>query len=82
MSDWISIEDPDQGYVKPEFAAPTPLGISEVEAYSYNLSSMIDYCRFTPVVLSFPPMEGVHFDFDFNIRIKHDDSGLSTRARY
>ena len=45
-SDWISTEDPDQGYVKVEFAAPMPPTIPEVEAYASNESFMSDYCRF------------------------------------
>ena len=45
--DWISTEDPDQGYVKVEFVAPMPPNIAEAEAYASNESSMSDYCRFT-----------------------------------
>jgi len=45
--DWLSTKDPDQGYVKMEFAAPTPPSIPEVEIYASNESSMSDYCRFT-----------------------------------
>jgi len=45
-SDWILTEDPDQGYVKVEFAAPTLPSILEIETYASNESSMIYYCRF------------------------------------
>jgi len=73
--DWICIEYADQGYVKVEFAAPTPPNIPEVEAYAPNESPMSDYCRFVQVVLSLPPMEGV--DLNFDLWINHDDNGLS-----
>ena len=33
--DWISIEDPDQGYVKVEFTAPTPPSVPKVEGYAF-----------------------------------------------
>ena len=52
-SNWISTKDPDQGYVKVEFAAPTPPSIPGVETYASNESSMSDYCRFTQLVLSY-----------------------------
>ena len=78
MSDWISIEDPDNGYVKVKFAAPTPPSIPEVEAYTSNESSMSDYCRFAQVVRSLPPREGVGLD----LRIEHDDSGPFDGAHY
>ena len=71
-SDRISSKDPDQGYVKVEFAAPTPPSIPEVEAYASNESFMSDYCMFTQVVLYLPPIEGVHLDFDLGI--EHDPS--------
>ena len=71
--DWISIKDPDQGYVKLEFAAPTPPSITKVKAYASNESSMSNYCRFAQVVLSLPLMEGV--DLDFDLGIEHDYSG-------
>jgi len=49
--DWISTEDPDQGYVKVKAAAPTPPSIADVEIYAFNEYSMSDYCRFAEVVL-------------------------------
>jgi len=44
--DWISTEDPDQGYVIVEFATPTPPSMPKVKAYASNESTMSDYCRF------------------------------------
>jgi len=44
--DWISTKDPDQGYVKVEFAAPTPPSIPKVKAYTSDESPMRDYYRF------------------------------------
>jgi len=41
---------------------------------------MSDYCRFTQVVLSLPPMEGV--DLDYDLSIKHADSNPFDGARY
>ena len=35
-SDWISYEDPDQGYVKVEFAASMPPNMPKVEAHASN----------------------------------------------
>ena len=43
--DWISTEDPDQGYVKLEFAASMPPSIPKVEAHASDESTMSDYCR-------------------------------------
>ena len=77
---WISIEDPDQGYVKVEFTAPMPPSTPEVGVYASNESSMSDYCKFAQVVLSLPPMEGVNLDFDLGI--EHDDSGPFDGACY
>jgi len=45
----------------------------EVETYASSESSMSDYCRFTQLVCSLPPVEGVNLDFD--LRIECDDSG-------
>ena len=45
-SEWISYEDPDQGYVRVEFSAPMPPNKPEVEAPVSNDSSMSEYCRF------------------------------------
>jgi len=42
-SDWISYEDPNQGYVKVQFAVPMPPNKLEVEAPISNESSMSDY---------------------------------------
>jgi len=53
---WIFTENPDQGYVKVEFAAPMPPSILEVEAHASNESTMSDYCRFAQAVLSLPSM--------------------------
>jgi len=78
--DWISTWDFDQGYVNMELAAPTPPSIPEVYAYASNESSMSDYCRFTEVTLSLPPMKGVNLDFDLGI--EHDDSGPCDGALY
>jgi len=44
-SEWISYEDPDQGYVGMEFAAPIPPNNPKVVAPISNESSMSDYCR-------------------------------------
>jgi len=63
-SDWISYEDPNQGYVKVEFAAPMPPNKPKVEALVSNESSMSDHCRFAQTVLSMPPVEGFNADFD------------------
>ena len=41
-SDWILTEDPDQSYVKVEFATLTPPSILEVETYASNESSTSD----------------------------------------
>ena len=62
--DWISIEDPDQGCFKVEFAAPLPPSIPKAEVHTSNESAMSDYCRFALVVLSLPHMEGFDVDFD------------------
>ena len=72
---WVSTKDPDQGYVKVEFATPTPPSIYEVKAYASNESSMSDYCRFAQVVLSMPPIEG--FDLDFNVGFEQVDGSPS-----
>jgi len=53
-SNWISYEDPDQGYVKVEFAAPMPPNKHEVEAPVPNESFMSDYCRFAQMILFMP----------------------------
>ena len=73
--DWISHKDPDQKYVKVEFATPMPPNMSKVEAHISNEFSMSDYCRFAQAVLSLPPMEG--FDADFDLRVEGVDSSLS-----
>ena len=44
--DWISIEDPDQGYVKMELAAPRLPNIPKVETYASHKAPMSDYCWF------------------------------------
>jgi len=53
--DWISAEDPDQGYVKVDFAAPMPPNISKVEACASNGSAMSDYYRFCSICSFFAP---------------------------
>ena len=49
--DWISIEDPNQGYFKVDFTAPTTPSIPEVETYASNESSMSGYYKLAKVVL-------------------------------
>ena len=78
--DWFSTEDPDQGYVKVEFATPTPPSIAKVGAHASNESLMCDYCTFVQVVLSLPHIEGV--DLDFDLGTEHDDNGSSDEPRY
>ena len=72
-SEWISYENPDQGYVKVEFAALMPPNKLKVEAPISNESSMSDYCRFAQIVLSMPPVEGFDADVDVGVR-RVDDS--------
>jgi len=67
-SDWISYEDPDQGYPKVEFATPMPPNKTEIKAPVSSESSMSNCCRFAQTVLSMPPMEG--FDVDFNVGVE------------
>jgi len=38
---WILTEDPDQGYVMVECAAPAPSSIPKVETYTSNESSIV-----------------------------------------
>jgi len=45
-SKWISYENPDQGYVRVEFAAPMPPSKPEVEAPVSNNSLISEYFRF------------------------------------
>jgi len=78
--DWVSTEDSDQGYVKVEFAAPTPPSIPKGEAYTSNESSLSDYYRVAQLVLILPHIEGVDLNFDLGIQYK--DSGSSNGARY
>ena len=70
---WISTEDPDQGYVKMEFAAHMPPSIPKVQVHSSNESTVSVYCRFVQAVLSLRPMEG----FDFDMGIEQGNSGQS-----
>jgi len=63
--DWISIEDPNQGYVKVEFATPIPPNIPKVKGHASDESAMSDYCK--QAVLSLPPMEGFDAEFDLGI---------------
>jgi len=63
-----------------EFPTPTPPSIPEIEAYAYNESSISDYCRFPQVVLSLPPIEGVHLEFDLGI--EYDVNGPFDGTRY
>jgi len=56
-SEWISYEDPDQGYVRVEFSAPMPPNKTKVEAPIFNDSSISEYCRFAQVIHSMPPLE-------------------------
>ena len=76
--DRISTKDPDQG-VKVEFASPTSPSVPKVEADASNESPMSCYCRFTQVIFSLPPMEGV--DLDFDMGIEHDHSGQYEESR-
>jgi len=62
------------------FVSPMAPSIPNVEAYASNESSTSDYCRFTQLGLSLPPMEGV--DLDFDLGIKYDDSGPSAETHY
>jgi len=73
--DWISNEDPDEGYVKVEFVAPTPPSTPEIEAHASNESTMSDYYKFAQVVLSLPAMQGV--DAGFDLGIEQGDSSQS-----
>jgi len=77
--DWFSIGDPNQRYVKVEFAALVPPSIPMVEAHASNEYAMSEYCTFAQAVLSLPPMEG--FDVDFDLGIEQGDSGQSDRPR-
>jgi len=52
--DWISSEDPDQRYVKVEFATHMSPSIPKVEAHASNKSAMSNCCRFAQAVLSLP----------------------------
>ena len=45
-SDWISFDDPDQGYVEVQLAAPVPPNKPKVQAPISNESSIGDYCMF------------------------------------
>jgi len=78
--DWILTEDPNQEYVKVEFATSMLPSIPEVETYASNESFMSDYCRFTQLILSLPLMKGVNLDFDLGI--EYDDNGPSDRGDY
>ena len=62
-SEWISYEDPDQGYVRVEFFAPMPPNKHEVEAPVSNDYSISEYYRFAQVVHSMAPLEGYNVDF-------------------
>jgi len=70
-SEWISYEDPDQGYVRVEFSAPMPSNKPEVEAPISNDSSLSEYCSFARVCHYMPQLEG--FDVDFHVGIKQVD---------
>jgi len=74
-SNWISYEDPDQGYVKVEFAAPMPPNKPEVEAPIFNESSTSNCYRFAQAILSMTPMEG--FDADFGTGVERIDDSPS-----
>jgi len=52
--DWISHENPNQMYVKVEFATPTPPNMPRVEAHISNESSMSEYCRFSKLFPLYP----------------------------
>jgi len=77
--DWISAEDPNQRYVKMEFAAPMSPNMPKVEAHTSNESSMSDYCRFAQAVLSLPLMEGI--DANFDLGVEQIDSSPSDELR-
>ena len=66
-SEWISYEDPNQGYVKVEFAAPIPPNTPEVEVFVANESAMSYYCRLAQAVLFMPLIEGSNADFDLGV---------------
>ena len=76
---WISYEDPDQGYVKVEFAAPMPHNKPEVEAPVFNELSMSDYGRFAQTVISMPHVEG--FDAKFDLGVARVDDSPSDRLQ-
>ena len=67
-SEWISYEDPDQGYVRVEFSAPMPPSKPEVETPISNDSLITEYCRFTQIVHSMPHLEGFEADFDVGVK--------------
>ena len=77
--DWISTEDPNQRYIKVEFAAPIPPNMPKVDALASNESSISNYCRFTHAILSLPLMEG--FDANFDLGVEQIDSSPSDRPR-
>jgi len=60
--DWISSEDPNQGYVTMEFATLMQPSIPKVEAHAFNESTMSEYCMFAQAVPFLPTIEG--FDAD------------------
>ena len=78
-SEWISYEDPDQGYVRVGFSTSMPPSKPEVEAPISNDSSISEYCRFAQVVHSMPPLEG--FDANFDVRVEQVDDSPSDEPR-
>ena len=70
--DWISHEDPNQRYVKVEFAAPTPPNMANVDVHASNEFALSNYCRFAQAIHSLPPMKG--FNADFDLGVKQGDS--------
>ena len=57
--DWFSIGDPNQRYVKVEFAALVPPSIPMVEAHASNEYAMSDYCRLAENYSLFGPYERI-----------------------
>ena len=79
MFDFVSSKGPNLDYAKVEFIAPIPPRITEDEAYAINEGSTSDYCRFSRGVMSFPPMNGIEYDFDLEVEF---GSGPADGAHY
>jgi len=65
--DWISFENPDQRYIKVEFAAPIPPNMPKAKVFVANESAMSYYCRLAQAVLFMPLIEGSNADFDLGV---------------